>query len=212
MQNGSAVTDDSRAEIYRDMWEKPVVFDEICYEGHSGARWGHLSGEEMTARFWHATIAGTYAGHSETLTADGGDHPDASWAGKGGPLLGTSPPRLAFLKQVMQDGPKAGIDPIDKWWDAHLGGQAGSYYLRYFGDATPTEWALRLPKVGLKGGEAFRADILDTWNMTVTPVDGTFTMAKLDNYDFGDPARPALTLPGKPWLAVRLTRIQAPFG
>ncbi len=204
VQNGSAVTDDTRAEIYRDMWEKPVVFDEICYEGHADARWGRLTGPEMVSRFWHGTIGGTYVGHSETLTPDNAG-PDSSWAGKGGRLYGESASRLAFLKSILSDAPP--IDPIDKWWDRHLGGQAGQYYLHYFGNDAPGSWPVVLPKVGLNGGEIFRADILDTWNMTVTAVEGVFTMARLNNYDFGDPARPTLPLPHKPWQAVRLVRI-----
>src|SRR6185436_15727390 len=71
-------------------------------------------------------------------------------------------------------GPKPGFEPIDKWWDQHLGGQLGTYYLRYFGEAAPTSWAVDLPKDELKGGERFKVDVLDTWNMTVTPIEGAF--------------------------------------
>ncbi|HVZ30319.1 MAG TPA: DUF5060 domain-containing protein [Asticcacaulis sp.] len=205
VQNGTAVTDDTRAEVYRSVWEKPVIFDEVCYEGHIKARWGQLSGEELVSRFWHGTVAGTYVGHSEVL--DPADQANTSWLGQGGTLAGTSASRLAFLKSVLEAGPVPGIEPIDKWWDRHIGGQAGKYYLRYFGSDTPTQWQVALPKVGLNGGETFRADILDTWNMTVTPVDGTFTLVALDTYTFGDPTRLALPLPGKPWQAVRLTRV-----
>jgi hypothetical protein len=53
---------------------------------------------------------------------------------------------------------------------------------------------------------SYRADIIDTWNMTITPA-GTFTMAQMNDYDVHDPARPTLALPGKPWLAVRLVRV-----
>lgn len=205
VQNGTAVTDDTRAEIYRSVWEKPVIFDEICYEGKIKARWGQLTGEDMVSRFWHGLIGGTYVGHSEVLDPE--NEADTSWLGQGGTIVGTSVPRLAFLKTVMETGPVPGIEPIDKWWDRHIGGQAGKYYLRYFGSDTPSQWQLALPKQDLAGGERFRADILDTWNMTVTPVDGVFTLAKLDDYNFGDPRRPTLALPGKPWHAVRLTRI-----
>jgi hypothetical protein len=205
IQNGTAVTDDTRAEVYRSVWEKPVIFDEVCYEGRIKARWGQLTGEEMVSRFWHGTIAGTYVGHSEVL--DPNNEANTSWLGQGGTIVGTSMPRLAFLKAVMEAGPVPGIEPIDKWWDRHIGGQAGKYYLRYFGADTPSQWPVALPKIGLNGGETFKADILDTWNMTVTPVDGTFTVAALDTYTFGDPNRPTLPLPGKPWQAVRLTRV-----
>ncbi len=206
IQNGSAVVDDSRAEIYRDVWEKAVVFDEVCYEGHIEARWGQLSGEELVSRFWHGTVAGTYVGHSEVLTNDGSGA-DASWLGKGGGLLGTSAPRLAFLKRVMEAGPAPGIEPVDKWWDRHLGGQAGSYYLRYFGRETPAEWAFELPKTGLNGGEMFRVEVLDTWNMTMTPVEGVFTLGASDKHSFRDPARAEVALPGKPWIAVRVVKV-----
>jgi len=206
IQNGMSVKDDTRAEIYRSIWEKPVVFDEICYEGKSDLRWGNLTGEEMVSRFWHGLIAGTYVGHGEVLT-DKNLSPDGGWSGIGGRLLGTSAPRLAFLKSVMEAGPKPGVDPIDKWWDRHIGGQAGHYYLRYFGSETPAEWPLDLPKPALSGGEQFRVDLIDTWNMTMKPVEGVFTLQKKDGYDFHDPARPVIALPGRPWMAVRAVRI-----
>ena len=206
IQNGMSVKDDTRAEIYRSVWEKPVVFDEICYEGRSDLRWGNLTGEEMVSRFWHGLIAGTYVGHGEVLT-DKNLSPDGGWSGIGGRLLGTSISRLAFLKTVMEAGPKPGVDPVDKWWDRHIGGQAGHYYLRYFGNESLTEWPLDLPKQELAGGEQFRVDLIDTWNMTVAPVDGIFTVQKKDGYSFNDPTRPVITLPGKPWMAVRAVRV-----
>lgn len=206
IQDGAAVLDDSRAEMLRDVWRKPVIFDEVRYEGDVVQRWGNLKPQELVERFWWGLIAGTYVGHGEAYAIDGSGA-DASWVGKGGTFHGESLARLAFLKQVMQDGPVPGFEPIDKWWDRHLGGQAGHYYLRYFGEAAPVSWMLDLPKAGLSGGEVFRAEILDTWNMAVSSVDGTFTMASKDNYNFHDPARPFLSLPGKPWQAVRLVRI-----
>ena len=206
IQNGSAVLDDRTAETYRSVWKKPVIFDEVRYEGDIDARWGNLSGEEMVMRFWHGLVAGTYVGHGETFTPDetGADN---SWLGKGGRLYGQSPPRLAFLKRIMEEGPAPGVDPIEKWWEQHLGGREGQYYLRYFGEAAPERWEMKLPRNALSGGERFRIDLLDTWNMTVTPVEGVFTMAKKDTYFVHDPARPTLALPGRPWMAVRIIRV-----
>lgn len=107
----------------------------------------------------------------------------------------------------MEAGPTPGLDPIDRTWDQHLGGKAGTYYLRYFGEAAPTEWAVDLPKDELTGGERFRVDVLDTWNMTVSPLEGAFVMAKKDAYYLHDPARPTVALPGRPWMAVRVVRL-----
>src|SRR5262249_3305345 len=66
IQNGSAVADFGRALLYRDVYRKPVVFDEVKYEGDIEQRWGNLSAEEMVHRFWQGAIAGTYVGHGET--------------------------------------------------------------------------------------------------------------------------------------------------
>ena len=50
----------------------------------------------------------------------------------------------------------------------------------------------------------YRADIIDTWNMTITPVEGVFVMKKRDRYTFVDRDGRDIKLPGKPYQAVRL--------
>ncbi|KAK0351046.1 hypothetical protein LTR94_026544, partial [Friedmanniomyces endolithicus] len=47
IQNGSAVLNDATAETYRSVWQKAVIFDEVCYEGSLDERWGDLTGQEM---------------------------------------------------------------------------------------------------------------------------------------------------------------------
>ena len=44
-------------------------------------------------------------------------------------------------------------------------------------------------------------------DMTITPVDGVFKMARKNDYDVQDPTRPKVALPGKPWIALRVTRV-----
>jgi len=205
VQNGSAVMDDVPAQLHRSFALKPVIFDEVLYEGNSDKRWGRLDGPGLVQRFWHGLIGGTYVGHSETFNTD--RNADYSWLGQGGKLVGTSAPRLAFLRTIMDAGPTPGIEPIQTWWGYHLGGKEFEYYLRYFGDDAPTEWPVRLPGRDKDPRNTYRADIIDTWNMTITPVDGTFRMAKRDAYDFHDPDRPTIALPGKKWIAVRLTKV-----
>jgi hypothetical protein len=208
IQHGAAVMDDSRAQIFRDVWKKPVIFDEVRYEGDLAKRWGDLKPEELVERFWHGLVAGTYVGHGETYDT-ARTHAPGTWSARGGRLQGASAPRLAFLKAVMEAGPTPGLDPIDRTWDQHLGGQCGAYYLRYFGQDALGQWDLALPKDDLKGGERYRVDVLDTWAMTVTPVAGPFVMARRDDYFFHDPQRPTVTLPGRPWIAVRVVRLDA---
>ncbi len=42
---------------WREKYHKPVILDEICYEGNIQFGWGNISGEEMTRRFWEAFCA-----------------------------------------------------------------------------------------------------------------------------------------------------------
>lgn len=201
IQNGAAVLDPIRAELHRAFAEKPVIFDEVVYEGDIDKRWGNLSGEEMVERFWHGHIGGTYVGHSETYAQD--RDPDRSWLGQGGTLKGTSPPRLAFLKRIMEEGPAPGIDAVQPWWNYRVGGKEGEYYLLYFGDETPDEWVIRFPARSDDVIRPYRIDVIDTWNMTIEP-QGVFRMARKDEYDIHAPDRPVVSLPGRPYMAVRL--------
>jgi hypothetical protein len=203
IQNGAAVEDAGRAEMYRDVYRKPVVYDEIKYEGNSSKRWGNLSGEEMVFRFWQGTVAGTYATHGEILT----NAQHTLWVSDGGKLFGESPARLAFLRDVLKESPSTGVDPIDKWQDSNMGGKLGEYYLLYFGKQTPTSWPFELYKDRITNGMRFTVDVLDTWNMTITPVEGEFVAKKKDNYHFADEKGRAVALPEKPYMALRIRRV-----
>lgn len=204
IQNGSAVEDAGRAVLYRDVYRKPVVFDEVKYEGDIPSRWGQLSPEEMVYRFWQGTVAGTYVGHGETYLSDD----DVLWWAKGGVLKGQSPARLAFLRKVLDDAPAEGIEPIDKWQHPEYGGQRGKYYLVYLGKQTPTEWKFRLPDKEMEDGHRFRVEVLDTWNMTAEPVEGVVTVKRADDYFLEADDGRSIKLPGRPYMALRITRVE----
>jgi hypothetical protein len=205
IQNGVAVADFARAVWYRDVAQKPVVFDEVCYEGDIDRRWGNLSAQEMVLRFWMGTIAGAYVGHGETFK---GDNPPA-WTSVGGVLQGQSHPRLAFLKKILAAAPPEGIDPIDRFYETHIAGQPGNYYLIYFGRETPTHWRFTLPKEKLSDGLQFHVDILDTWNMTITPIEKPFTLKRRTPYEFGAEGKDSIPLPGTPYMAMRIEWIDS---
>jgi hypothetical protein len=202
IQNGSAVADFGRAGLYRDVYRKPIIFDEVKYEGNIPLRWGNLSAEEMIHRFWQGTIAGTYVGHGETYL-----HPDdILWWSHGGTLHGQSPPRIAFLRKIVEEGPDEGLEPIDKWQEPRVAGRKGEYYLVYLGKEAPTEWAFELPRAGLEGSLRLRVEVIDTWAMTVTPVDGRFEVTPRDKYTLVCEEQPIIKLPGKPYVALRLRK------
>ncbi len=204
IQNGSAAEDAARAVLYRDAYRKPIVLDEVKYEGDIPLRWGNLTAEEMVHRFWQGTIAGTYVTHGECYLCDD----DVLWWAKGGELKGESPARIAFLKQVLEDAPATGIDPIDKWQHTNVAGKPAEYYLIYFGRQTPAEWEFVLPRHELKDGMKFSVDILDTWNMNVTPVDGEFTVKQHSQYIYKDTKGRKLALPKEPYLCVRVVCLE----
>lgn len=187
--------------LLRDIYKKPIVHDEINYEGNIAKRWGQLSGEEMTYRFWVAYIGGAYATHGEAI--------EGGWLSNGGTLQGESPTRIAFLKKIVENGPEEGLNPIDQYYLTNVAGKYGEYYLYYFGKEEPREWAFVLPDEDLKPGMRFKVEVIDTWNMTITPVDRVFEIEKLDNYKFVDKGRGKVKLPKKPYIAIRIQRIDA---
>jgi hypothetical protein len=156
----------------------------------------------MVLRFWEGTVAGTYVGHGETYL----DPHDVIWWAKGGVLRGQSPPRLAFLQKILEEGPAEGLEPIDKWQDSPFAGKPGQYYLGYLGREAPTSWPFALYKADLADGMKFAAEVIDTWNMTITLVDGVFEVKQRDNYVFADKDGRSVPLPGRPYMAIRIRR------
>jgi Domain of unknown function (DUF5605)/Domain of unknown function (DUF5060)/Protein of unknown function (DUF4038) len=173
--------------VWRELYRKPIMIDEACYEGNIPDGWGNLSAQEMVHRFWETAVRGGYCGHGETYI----DPNDILWWSKGGVLKGTSPQRIAFLRQVLDAMPEGWIDPLERLNNAcqASGGIAGTYILHYFGRHQSASVTFYLP-----AGE-FRAEILDTWEMTITPVEGVFHNQL------------TIPLPGKPYLAVRIEKI-----
>ncbi|MCA5963836.1 hypothetical protein LC724_30520 [Blautia sp. RD014234] len=63
---------------------KPVIYDEMGYEGNLQQNWGNLSAFEVVNRFWCVYTQGAYASHGETYYAE---H-EVLWWAKGGRLKG----------------------------------------------------------------------------------------------------------------------------
>jgi hypothetical protein len=186
------------------VYSKPVIYDEVCYEGNFPHRWGRLSGEEMTHAFWQGIIAGTYVTHGETFLNAG----DTVFWAKGGKLIGSSPARIAFLKKIIEEGPGP-LQLADPWKDHQTAQTDNSYYLIYLGKQMMTEWPFNLPKKnGPAAGTQYRAEIIDTWQMTITPVAGEFVTDVADGYRIYDKQLRKIKLPLRPYLALRLTKVE----
>jgi len=195
---GDTLLDSARARrpltpTWRARYRKPIVLDEVCYEGDLPNGWGNITGKELTHRFWEGVVGGGYVGHGEALLS-----PDeVIWWAKGGGLVGESPARIAFLGRILEEGPTEGLDVVGEVTNTHLSsaGQAGAYYLTYFGPRQPAWVTLMLPE-----GQRYQADVIDTWQMTVTkqpePVSDGST----------------IHLPRTPYLALRLQRLDSGAG
>jgi len=170
---------------YLDMYRKPLVFDECKYEGNIQQRWGNLSGPEMARRFWIGMTAGAYVAHGETYL----NEQEILWWSKGGVLHGESPARIAFLRRLIEANAPAGLTPMPKpYYPAAM--KPGEYYLYYLDYHQPALNLFELPTEA-----KFKADIIDPWNMTITPVDGVY-QGKVE-----------LKLPGRPYLAVQFRKV-----
>jgi hypothetical protein len=206
VQSELAVTGFGRPVVYRQLFRKPVIFDEPKYEGDIPDSWGRLSGEEMTYRFWICTIGGTYAAHGETYE----NAPGVRWISRGGKLVGKSPARIAFLKQIIDRDAMAGLTPIDPdMHDKGMAGTAGQYYLIYFGKEKPTEWPVELPGARIRPGTKFSVEVIDTWNMTITPLEQPIIIGsqnERERYVANPPM--SIPLPGRQYMALRIKRAQ----
>ena len=208
--------DPSMSAEWREKYGKPVIVDECCYEGDIAESWGNISGCEMVHRFWDGSVNGGYVTHGETYRHPG----DIIWWAKGGKLEGESIPRLHFLKKVLDRVSDKGLEPIrdtgpfsimlvggkDKarlsdlmarrtegdFVRTHFAGVHASHeaYLSYFGVSQPAEVPIAVP-----AGETYEAHLIDTWEMTETPLNKKVKRGDL------------LNIPSKPYQALLLTRV-----
>ncbi|WP_164675037.1 DUF5060 domain-containing protein [Anditalea andensis] len=202
LQYYNAVRVPGVSPLLRDIYRKPIVHDEINYEGDIEKRWGRISAEELVFRFWNAAIGGAYATHGES-------YEESDWISHGGTLIGESPARIEFMKNLMADKPWK-WNPIDQYYELNMAGKAGLYYLIYFGEEALEDWAFVLPNKELKSGAKFKVEIIDTWGMTVVPVDQVFEVVPLegDGYKVRDKDNAVISLPGQKYIALRIQRIK----
>jgi hypothetical protein len=93
----------------KSLYGKPVINDEYQYEGNLPADWASCSPELELTRHWAAVMAGGYATHGEAYKIDDNPH-DIFWS-YGGNLIGGSPPRLAFMRRLLESMPFQEMEP-----------------------------------------------------------------------------------------------------
>ena len=179
-------SDMERVPEWLAAYQKPVVVDECCYEGNIPNYWGSISAQEMVNRMWEGFAWGGYVGHGETYL----DPNDILWWAKGGTLHGESPARIKFLRSILESMPS---NPKPAYERTRVMG------LNYNEEAFLYYYGLRqsgFKQFDLPEGKVYRAEIIDVWNMTVTPVEGLFA---------GRGAR--VPMPSRSYCGLRLIRV-----
>lgn len=148
---------------WRERYRKPIVLDEIAYEGNIQHGWGNISGQEMVRRFWEAFCRGGYPGHGETYM----NKDDILWWSHGGELHGESPERFKFMKKIMDETPAPGLRPMAGEWDevaAEVDESVPShkYYLFYYSFMRPS-----FRDYYFDDETEYEVEVIDTWNMTI---------------------------------------------
>lgn len=179
----------------RAAWNKPIIYDEIQYEGDVERRWGNLSAEEMTHRFWLATVRGSYASHGEVfISADSGPHAhEPSWS-DAGRLRGESAPRIKFLHDLVAKYTKVGLNEFaDSYYLS--AGTPNELYLWYFDYHRPARYEFPLTGTG-----NFEATLIDPFAMKETKLPGTFS------------GKSRIQLPNRPYQAIVFRKVSEANG
>ncbi len=166
-------------------WRKPIVYDEIQYEGDVDRRWGNLSAEEMTRRFWLALVHGAYATHGEVFISETGE---SSWS-DAGRLRGESASRIAYLRALIEKIAPTGLTEVENAYYLSAG-VPNQLYLYYFDYHRPARYDFPLPTT-----VNFSAILIDPYNMTTTPVPGIFS------------GKSRIALPSKPHQAIVFQKV-----
>ncbi|RJP25122.1 MAG: DUF5060 domain-containing protein [Candidatus Omnitrophota bacterium] len=152
---------------WRNQYRKPLLFDEMRYEGDVPSGWGNLSGQEMASYFWMAGLSGGYGTHGDTFQNTSDDSTEVRWWAKGGLLDGNSPSRIAFFRSFMEMLPVKEMKPAlnDNGNPKNLNNNVysfskdGEIYLAYVADA---DVEIRFQ---LAGDQPYQMNVIDTWNM-----------------------------------------------
>ena len=213
VQDHAPVMEIGPAFTVKNIYKKPVIFDEVCYEGNVSSRWGWLSGEEELRRMYNGLMCGAYVTHAECLNleGDGSKEEATNYLAFGGEFHGESWKRIRFMREILADLPGP-LGLADSSWDSLTASAGDGYYLLYFGDEMPEEWVFDLPvKNGshpkLGEGRRFKVEIIDTWNMTVTECPEVFVTGAPGRYRVADKDGKLVRLPKRPYMMLRIKQI-----
>lgn len=179
--------DMQRIPEWHEQYHKPIVMDEIRYEGDIPNTWGNLTGLQLVDYYWEGLCYGGFCGHGETYL----NPREELWWSKGGELVGSAPKRLAFYNKILSEMPNDFVPGRLGICRPCISSPQG-VHLYYMGNTQSQEADFTVPDDGF-----YEADVIDVWHMRVTTLKQTFKGPGF-----------SVPLPGKPYHAVRLRKIE----
>lgn len=154
---------------WRMRYSKPLLWDEVRYEGNLPTGWGNLAPEMMVAHFWMGGLTGGYVTHGECYRKVKDKSDDVLWWGKGGKLKGQSPERIDFFRKIMEELPIKEMVPAQIRVAEGKGNDSMCFTLAkprhiYIGYVLNSGQQIRF---NLTGKADYKIELIDTWNMTV---------------------------------------------
>lgn len=208
VQDVAPILTSSASALLRQIFHKPVICDEVGYEGNLTSRWGRLSPQQMLFYITNGLFGGIYVTHGECYQ-EGND--PIFWA-QGGKLKGESWKRIAFIKQLLEAMPHP-LQMSDISRDVLTSTAGDGYYFVNMGQSINDYWRFNLPAknadyVQLDAGRKFQVEIIDLWNMTITPYPVVFETGKVTDYRVEDVKHRGIRLPCTPYLVLRITEFK----
>ncbi len=200
----------SSAATLRQIFPKPVICDEIGYEGNITQRWARYSPQLMTHYVTNGLMGGIYVTHGECYR-DPAEEDFVYWS-DGGRLRGGSWQRIAFLRRILEEAPNA-PQMADVSRDTQTSTAGDGYYYVYLGQSIQSSWRFNLPASNARyrrpqEGNRYRVDIIDLWAMTVTEVPEIYEATKVLNYRVYDRLHRDVRLPDTPYLLLRIRQVE----
>ncbi len=163
-RTGMYVSTETSGDLQKK-YGKPVVWDEINYEGNIKPTFGNCTPQELVRHFWEATVRGAYAGHGETYT----DSQDVLWWAKGGRMHGESQYRIKFLRKILADYGQPRFECCQNSEQLPVGMEEDLVLAWYFGNTQSAKQDIVLPSRG-----DYQVEMIDTWNMKRCILEGSF--------------------------------------
>lgn len=208
IQDEAPVMSSTSSATLRQIYRKPVVCDEVCYEGNLTSRWGRLSPQQMTHFFLNGVLGGVYVTHGECYQEDS----DPIFWAQGGKLKGSSWKSIKFIRGIMEDLPNP-LEMADISRDLVTSTAGAGYYIVNLGQDPKEYWLFDLPAKNadygkIKEGTKFKVEIIDVWNMTVTGYPGVFEATAEKDYRIYDKDMKGVRVPGIPNVLLRITEVK----